>query len=159
MRVRRVVTIPILVAAIGLATASSAGAAGGTATYSVTLSGAQAVCPIAPGTCGGPGTGTATVGIYVRPGAVCYYIQTQNVAVPLTSARIHRGATGVVGPAVVPLFVGAVNTPTVGLPDGTTCTEGVASGLLRDINKKPQNYYVQVNNVPFPNGALRGQLR
>ena len=64
---RRLVTI--LLMTMALSAVGAVMAAGGaladpkTATFTIQLSGAAEVCPTAPGTCGGPGTGTATITI------------------------------------------------------------------------------------------------
>ena len=55
---------------------------------------------------------------------------------------------------VVPLFTEPVNAATV----GPTCLTGLDKNLLKDIIRNPENYYVNVHNAPFPNGAVRGQL-
>ena len=47
-----------------------------------------------------------------------------------------------------------VNAATV----GPTCLTGLDKNLLKDIIRNPENYYVNVHNTPFPNGAVRGQL-
>jgi hypothetical protein len=125
-----------------------------TATFTIQLSGAAEVCPTAPGTCGGPGTGTATITIDRNARTLCYTITTQNVALPLLAAHIHVAPAGEAGPVVIPLFTQPVNATEV----GRTCLTDLNKNLLKDILRNPENYYVNVHNAPFPNGAVRGQL-
>jgi hypothetical protein len=91
------------------------------------------------------GSGVAAVLLLPDHGKVCWAIRVRNVA-PLTAAHIHVGAAGVAGPVVVPL-----DPPHFGCVDAD-------GGLIRQIIRRPSNYYVNVHNVPFPDGALRGQL-
>jgi hypothetical protein len=155
---RRLVTIAVLTVALSavatVMTASGVLADPKTATFTIQLSGAAEVCPTAPGTCGGPGTGSATIEIDRNAGTVCYAITTQNVALPLLAAHIHAAPVGEAGPVVVPLFTQPVNAATV----PRTCLTGLDKNLLKDIIRNPENYYVNVHNAPFPNGAVRGQL-
>src|SRR5215217_8148185 len=147
-----IAVLTVVLSAVGaVMTASGALADPKTATFTIQLSGAEEVCPTAPGTCGGPGTGTATITI---ARTLCYTITTQNVALPLLAAHIHAASAGQAGPVVVPLFTEPVNSATV----GPTCLTGLNKNLLKDIIRNPQNYYVNVHNAPFPNGAVRGQL-
>jgi hypothetical protein len=154
---RRLIAIAVLtitLSAVGaVMTASGALADPKTATFTIQLSGAEEVCPTAPGTCGGPGTGTATITIDRNARTLCYAITTQNVALPLAAAHIHVAPAGEAGPVVIPLFTQPVNTATV-----AACLTGLDKNLLKDILRNPQNYYVNVHNAPFPNGAVRGQL-
>src|SRR5919109_1857474 len=92
-----------------------------TATFTIQLSGAAEVCPTAPGTCGGSGTGTATITIDRNARTLCYTITTQNVTLPLLAAHIHQAPVGQAGPVVVPLFTEPVNDATV----GPTCLSGL----------------------------------
>ena len=62
------------------------------------------------------------------------------------AAHIHVGAATTTGPIVVPL-----NPYTGG------CTT-VARELALALIQSPDDYYVNVHNMPFPGGALRGQL-
>ena len=55
---------------------------------------------------------------------------------------------------VIPLFTQPVNATEV----GRTCLTDLNKNLLKDILRNPENYYVNVHNAPFPNGAVRGQL-
>ena len=155
---RRLVTILIMTMALSavgaVMTAGGALADPKSATFSIQLSGAAEVCPTAPGTCGGPGTGTATITIDRNARTLCYAITTQNVALPLLAAHIHVAPAGEAGDVVIPLFTQPVNTATV----GPTCLTGLDKNLLKDILRSPQDYYVNVHTAPFPNGAVRGQL-
>ena len=150
----------IVALTVGLSAVATVVAASGavadpkTATFTIQLSGAAEVCPTAPGTCGGPGTGTATIEIDRNARTLCYAITTENVALPLAAAHIHVGAIGQAGPVVVPLFTQPVNSATV----PRTCLTGLDKNLLKDILRSPENYYVNVHNAAFPNGAVRGQL-
>jgi hypothetical protein len=154
-RLATVAILTVLLTAVGaVMTTSGALADAKTATFTIQLSGATEVCPTAPGTCGGPGTGTASVTIDRNARTVCFTITTQNVALPLTAAHIHQAPVGQAGPVVLPLFTQPVNSATV----GPTCLSGLDKNLLKDIIRHPQDYYVNVHNAPFPNGAVRGQL-
>jgi hypothetical protein len=150
-----IAVLTLVLSAVGaVMTASGALADPKTATFTIQLSGAEEVCPTAPGTCGGPGTGTATIEIDRNARTLCYAITTQNVALPLLAAHIHVAPVGEAGPVVIPLFTQPVNSPTV----GPTCLTGLDKNLLKDIIRNPENFYVNVHNAPFPNGAVRGQL-
>ena len=154
---RRFIGIAVLtmvLSAVGaVMTASGALADPKTATFTIQLSGAEEVCPTAPGTCGGPGTGTATIEIDRNARTLCYTITTSNVAPPLAAAHIHVAPAGEAGPVVVPLFTEPVNAATV-----AACLSDLDKNLLKAILRNPENYYVNVHNMPFPNGAVRGQL-
>jgi hypothetical protein len=150
-----IAVLTVVLSAVGVVVAASGALADPkTATFTIQLSGAAEVCPTAPETCGGPGTGSATIEIDRNARTLCYAITTQNVALPLAAAHIHVGAVGQAGPVVIPLFTQPVNSATV----PRTCLSGLDKNLLKDIIRHPQDYYVNVHNAPFPNGAVRGQL-
>ena len=91
------------------------------------------------------GSGTAEVKITGRQ--VCWEIKVVRVQT-IKAAHIHKGRPGVEGPVVVPF--------------GTTfkakgCTTTTAA-LAAAIKANPGRYYVNVHNVRYPAGALRGQL-
>ena len=91
--------------------------------------------------------------LFVNDGTVCYRLKWQGIVEP-TAAHIHEGEAEVAGDIVVTLFEGAP----VDASRKSDCIGGVDSGLLRDIQRHPRKYYVNVHNEEFPAGAIRGQL-
>lgn len=115
-------------------------------TYHAQLTGGQEV----PGPGDADGSGKAEVSIADRVDNLCYEIdEVSGIATP-TAAHIHRGTAGVAGPPVVTLDV-----PTDG--ESTGCVK-VAEALADEIEANPANFYINIHNAEFPNGAIRGQL-
>lgn len=127
-----------------LAVTSSAAAANGGKQMSTTLSGAEEVPAADP-----DGSGTATFRIQASKGQVCYTLEVRDIA-QASAAHIHHAPAGINGPVVVPL-----TPPAAGTSSG--CVEVLLS-LARDIVRNPGDYYVNVHNVDYPAGAVRGQL-
>ena len=94
---------------------------------------------------------------------LCYVLQVSNIqVVPVgegMAAHIHEGARGENGPVVAAL---------AGPEDGTAAdclTEGEEgkfptgeAGIVQRILSNPQDFYINVHNPEYPNGAIRGQL-
>jgi len=101
----------------------------------------------------GPGDtdGDGSAGLTINPGQgqICYTLSVSDID-PATMAHIHKAKVGVAGPVVVSL-----KAPTNG--SSKACAT-VGRPLALDILKSPANYYVNVHNEPFPDGAIRGQL-
>ena len=117
--------------------------AGGRA-FAVTLTG-EAESPA-----GDPvGTGTSTIRLRAGQGQLCYQLSVENLAAA-AAAHVHRGATGVAGPVVVPLTTPANGTSSGCAPAART----IVSAILAE----PTSYYVNVHTAEFPAGAVRGQL-
>lgn len=100
--------------------------------------------------------GDATVWVNSGQGELCWEIRATyyQPSWPPTGAFIHRGAAGVNGPAVIDL--GAPLPPA-----NTYVASGCAaasSALLKDIQRRPSEYYLQIINETHPDGATRGQL-
>jgi CHRD domain len=91
------------------------------------------------------GIGTASLRINPGQGEVCWTIAVSGVD-PITAAHIHIAPPTAPGPIVVPLD-----------PFAGGCTQ-VDRDVALAIIKNPDSYYVNVHNMPFPAGALRGQL-
>lgn len=119
------------------------------------------------------GSGSARVEVKPQHGAVCFQLRWEDIDAP-TAAHIHFGPPDVAGPIVVTFFMTSASPdqpPT--LPETITgvsgCTEEVAlpegapfdsaTALLRNIKRHPRQYYVNIHNLAFPAGAIRGQLR
>jgi hypothetical protein len=98
------------------------------------------------------GHGSAMVKVYKTK--VCYTLSAMNIK-PATEAHIHKGAKGQTGPIVVPTDQTSFNPPK---PTSSGC-EAIPSSLSTDLTQNPSNYYVNVHNKPYPDGAIRGQLR
>jgi hypothetical protein len=126
--------------------ASPSTADGGGRPFTTTLTGAAEVNAQGVPNQGDPdGVGTAIVRINPGLGQVCWTISVSGVE-PIMAAHIHIAPVTAPGPIVVPL-----NPYTGG------CT-AVDRELARAIIQDPAAYYINVHNMPYPAGALRGQL-
>ncbi|MBT2492989.1 CHRD domain-containing protein [Streptomyces sp. ISL-96] len=113
----------------------------------------------------GPGDpdGSGEFWYQIKHGTLCYSLNVRKIAQP-TAAHIHAGKRGVAGPVVVTL-----KTPTYGSSKGCIkakphqTTANAATVLtyreLKQIACKPGKFYANVHNNPYPDGAIRGQLR
>ncbi|MGX1880789.1 CHRD domain-containing protein [Streptomyces sp. NPDC055287] len=113
----------------------------------------------------GPGDpdGSGEFWYEIKHGTLCYSLNVRKIAQP-TAAHIHAGKRGTAGPIVV-----ALKTPKSGASHGCIKaqrkqTTGNAATVLthrelKEIDCKPGKFYANVHNRPFPDGAIRGQLR
>jgi hypothetical protein len=97
------------------------------------------------------GTGTATITLNYGQGTVCWEISVSGITLPASAAHIHEAPVGVAGPVDVPLSAPDAN----GFASGCTT---VSREEIKEIIQHPEEYYVNVHNSDYPNGALRGQL-
>jgi hypothetical protein len=102
------------------------------------------------------GSGSATITLDPTADTVCFELDWQQIRAPF-AAHIHRGATGVAGPVKVPLFEAEVPLPRT-IKGVNGCVSDVNSDLIDRIIANPGNFYVNIHNRPFPDGAIRGQL-
>ncbi|GAC1366571.1 MAG: hypothetical protein NVSMB42_26630 [Herpetosiphon sp.] len=117
-------------------------------TYTAMLKGANETPK--PGSPGATGTGTFTLDSTTYE--LCYSLKVSGLQLPAAKTHIHRGAAGVAGPVVVP-FTSAPDAN----GNATGCvkaTEAVADEIMAN----PANFYVNVHNAAYPDGAMRGQL-
>jgi hypothetical protein len=131
----------LAVAAAAALSAVSANAA--IDTYYAALYGANEV----PGPGDPDGFGAASISIDNITNAVTWSFMVQNIALPLSGAHIHEGASGVSGPVRVD-FSAALTGSAVVDPNTALITPATASG-----------FYVNLHNVDHAAGAIRGQLQ
>ena len=98
------------------------------------------------------GHGNAMVKVYKTK--LCYKLSVMGIK-PATMAHIHQGAKGQTGDIVVPTDQSSFKPPR---PTSSGCSP-VSAALSTKLLKNPSGYYVNVHNKPYPDGAIRGQLR
>src|SRR5688500_5144059 len=121
MHSRLAVLLALVAGLIGALAAAGAAAAGdgGRPLPATPLTGAEEVrVPCAPGA-----AGTADFVLNQGERTVCFELTWANIDGTVTDSHIHRGAAGVAGPVVVPLFVSRSFSGT-GAASG--CAENVA---------------------------------
>jgi hypothetical protein len=95
--------------------------------------------------------GTAVVRLRKDAALTCYRLHAENVTLPTLAAHIHRGASTVNGPVIIPFTAPG---PT-GNSDGCVAT---AASLIDEITANPAGFYVNVHTTEHPAGAIRAQL-
>jgi hypothetical protein len=110
--------------------------------------------PVAPDTTAGDLDGHASAFIRTNNNAVQYSLAWVGIAAP-TLGHIHQGKTGVNGPVKITLFDTPVPANVFALA-GTVTTP--PAGTVPALRKSPKDFYVNLHNTEFKNGALRGQL-
>ena len=110
-----------------------------------TLTGAAEV----PGPGDTDGTGSVSVTLNHGQGEVCYELTVDKIAAA-NAAHIHAGAVDKAGPPVANL-----TPPANGKSKGCVPLD---KEKIKDIMQNPANYYVNVHNAEFLDGAVRGQL-
>jgi hypothetical protein len=104
---------------------------------------------VVPGPGAISGSGTAMLTVDPVAGKVCYELTVNNID-PALAADVYTGPKGAIGPKTIQL-----DPPAQGKSSG--CAP-VDPGILESIVANPSGFYVRVDNVQFPGGALRGQL-
>ena len=106
-----------------------------------------------PGPGDDKGTGEAQLEVKVAKLKVCYLVEYELSSGTATAAHVHKGAKGVAGKIVVPLFEEQQQSP------AQDCVKAKKERTLKKIVKNPGDFYVNVHNEQFPEGAIRGQLK
>jgi hypothetical protein len=98
-------------------------------------------------------TGTAV--LTLKSTQVCYVITAKKAGSTFAAGHVHTGKKGVAGPVFIPLW-----TKPKKLTGGklTGCSPKVKAGDIAKLKAKPENYYVNIHNAAYPDGASRGQL-
>ena len=103
----------------------------------------------------GPGdpNGAGLFEARVNPGTerICYTLAASSID-QATAAHIHKGGPSVAGDVVLTL-----DTPDGDDDDSEDCQD-IDRGLAQALIQNTSDYYVNVHNAAFPNGAIRGQL-
>jgi len=113
---------------------------------SATLTGAAEV----PGPGDADGGGAVKITVNQGKSQVCFEITVSNIA-DATAAHIHEAAAGQAGPVVVTL------APPPAGGSSKNCVNADQE-LIKRIRQNPENFYVNVHNAEFADGAVRGQL-
>ena len=95
------------------------------------------------------GSGTAELNLMPKKEKICYQLTATGIEAA-TASHIHKAPAGQNGPIVKEL-----RAPSDG--DSQGCVK-LSRKKIMQIKNNPESFYVNVHNVPFPNGALRGQL-
>lgn len=103
----------------------------------------------------GPGddNGAGLFEARVNPGTerICYTLTASSID-QATAAHIHKGGPSEAGDVVLTL-----DTPDGDDDDSEDCQD-IDRGLAQALIQNTSDYYVNVHNAAFPNGAIRGQL-
>jgi len=143
------VTLALLVlGAIGLLIPALSGAAA--TQLSAKLKGNQEVT-------GGDNNGKGEAFVAVRKPAMrklCFQVSWDKIEPP-TAGHIHKGVEGTNGPIKVTLF-----EDPAGLAGNTAedCVTGISKKVAKKLRKSPEQFYVNLHNAAYPDGAIRGQL-
>ena len=131
------------------AASPTAGAKASGTEFELDLTGAEEK----PGPGDTDGKGKAQLTLDEAGKKVCFELEASGIGAP-DKAHIHEGAKGIAGPIVVTL------TPPAGsaAPFKSEGCVDTDAALIARIKSQPQNFYVNVHNPEFPNGAIRGQL-
>jgi len=114
--------------------------------FHTSLSGSEEV----PGPGDPNGWGIAKSATVPSKGKFCIAMQVGNID-PATDAHVHKAPKGQSGPVVIHLPVPNANGYAKGCVDADMT-------LLQEIKDNPSNFYINVHNASYPNGAVRGQL-
>jgi hypothetical protein len=131
---------------IASAALAGSGVDGGTRRFSADLTGAAEI----PGPGDTDGKGKAILELDAAHDHLCYKLRAEGID-EATMAHIHKGAAGVAGDVAAKL-----EPPAKGVSG--SCIQ-IAPELTQGLMKKPGDYYVNVHNAAFPNGAIRGQVK
>lgn len=114
--------------------------------YNVGMTGDQEVNASGDFNQGDPdGFGVAKLVIDTLANTIDWQFLVADIALPLTGAHIHNAAAGANGPIVVNFNAQLSGT-------------GLNDSDLAAVVANPSDFYVNLHNEMFPNGAIRGQF-
>lgn len=104
----------------------------------------------------GPGDedGRGKARLQLKKDEVCFKLSWRRIDAP-TAAHIHVAPRDEPGPVVITLLSvpGGLGAPVSSVGAGAPADPT----LIADIRRHPSAYYVNLHNVAFPGGAIRGQ--
>jgi hypothetical protein len=139
--------VVVLIAALILPAANAAAPA---VQLSAKLRGAKEV----PGPGDPNGKGEIFLAVKKQKRKVCFELTFRKIEAH-EAGHIHKGRRGVAGPVKVLLFEDPSGLPGHRFED---CVKAKRK-KLRKIARTPENYYVNIHNDDYPDGAIRGQLK
>jgi hypothetical protein len=139
----------VLAAATVVAAATAFAARAAKVELEAKMSGKQEV----PGPGDTKGKGTAQLQVNTKKQKVCFLFEYDIPSGTATAGHIHKGAKGEDGKIVVELFTSEQQSPV------EDCVKVDKKRLLKRIVKSPADFYVNLHNDQFPDGAIRGQLK
>ena len=98
-----------------------------------------------PGPGDADGSGFADLRIDSATNTISWNITTENIQPQLTGAHIHKAAEGASGPIVVDF-------------NNQLSGSGLVDADLASVLADTHGFYVNIHNVVFPSGAIRGQI-
>jgi CHRD domain len=130
----------------------------GLATLAVAVTGGAAMSPVvsaklsgkneAPAKGDPDGAGLVILHLNAKKGTACWEFKAvRRIGTP-QAAHIHKGRKGKAGPVYVPLG---------GAYRAKGCQKA-SRRAIEAIETRPNDFYVNIHNARYPNGALRGQL-
>ena len=101
---------------------------------------------------GGDPNGAGTAAVKMRGTEICFDLKWSGFEAIMS--HIHKAPAGTNGDVVVPFFT---SESPLDANSKSGCVTAKAS-VVKAIEAKPSNYYVNVHSPEFPKGAARGQL-
>lgn len=107
----------------------------------------------APGPGDDDGIGFGELTVDDETDEFCYAVTAFDITLPAAAMHIHEAPEGVAGPIVITLDETAINSG----PEQICLS--IDAALADDIAAAPGDYYLNIHNADFPDGAVRGQLQ
>ena len=104
---------------------------------------------------GGDPDGRGRIEIYEENGQACFWLTWRDIGAP-TAAHIHKGKRGQNGPIVHTLYSGPAISRGRSIE---RCTNDYDPDVAAAVLANPSDYYVNIHNRAYPDGAVRGQLQ
>jgi CHRD domain len=98
------------------------------------------------------GKGEAQLETKIAKSKLCYLVEYEDIETA-TAAHVHKAPKGEDGKIVIPLFEEQTDSP------AEDCIKVEKERTLKKMVKNPADFYVNVHNEEFPDGAIRGQLK